>query len=300
MTLSQAVALPGALPTRLDAVFADLDGLDLATTMSLILILLYGGDTWTLRVPAAALCVCAFLLRPLRRSSDLWFALFLVAAVANAFRWHVIDNHKYLITWWCLALSMAFAGQDPGAALARSARWLLGLCFGFAMAWKLSSADFTSGAFFQWHLLMDARFLPLAHWVAGLPVETLGANLRSLEALTAPDSALLGASIQHNATLKAMAAGMTAWTLAIEGLVAVAFLAPVHSRLARCRDLALLCFVLSTYLLAPVLGFASVLLCLGAAQADRPLTRGLYALSFAMLQLYAAPWKELLLQLTTR
>lgn len=63
------------------------------------------------------------------------------------------------------------------------------------------------------------------------------------------------------------------WTLLIEGAVAASFLAPKRSWLARHRDLFLMAFVGTTYIVLPVVGFAMSLCILGLAQCDRARSR---------------------------
>lgn len=269
------------------------DRTELTISLTLLLLMLHAGGRWYLGVPVLTLCVAAFAFPRLRTNDNLWFALTLVLATANSFHWYTIDNHKYLITWWALAVSMALATPRPAEALAWSARVMLGLCFAFATGWKAVSADFTSGDFFEFHLLFDQRFAELAWWVAGVTPDIARQNHEALVSLTSPEAQRLSVSLTGTPALRALSGLMTGWTLFIEGALALAFLLPTRTALSRWRDLALLVFVLSTYLLAPVMGFALVLLCMGAAQARTGWARIGYALCFAFVQLYQSPWKNL-------
>lgn len=66
-----------------------------------------------------------------------------------------------------------------------------------------------------------------------------------------------------------MALVLTWWTILIEAVVAVLFLWPEDRGPSRWRDPALLVFILTTYPVAPVIGFAWVLAAMGTAQSTR-------------------------------
>ena len=66
--------------------------------------------------------------------------------------------------------------------------------------------------------------------------------------------------------LEIMAQVLTWWTIIIEAVVAVLFLWPEDRGPSRWRDLTLLAFIVTTYPVAPVIGFAWVLASMGVAQ----------------------------------
>ena len=59
-------------------------------------------------------------------------------------------------------------------------------------------------------------------------------------------------------------------TLALEGVIAVAFLAPLRGSWRQLRDLTLLMFVVLTYAIVPVAGFGLLLVVMSLAQSDLP------------------------------
>jgi hypothetical protein len=274
-----------------------LDPFELISVLSLFLLMLYGGDYWYLRVPLTIVAIAAMMHPPLRRAPETWFCLSAILLVGNLTNWYVIDNHKYLITYWCLAVSIAHCTANPQQTLARSARLLIGLAFLFAVFWKAVSPDYPDGAFFHQTLLTDRRFTILAR-LAGLSRLMTENNARLVDSLTGFDAALTTVALHSNAMVATVARFMTWWTLAIEAVTAAAFLVPTDWRLARYRDPVLILFLLSTYSLAPVIGFGWVLAIMGAAQAsDRPRFARLgYVAALFMLQVYRVPWKSFFIQ----
>lgn len=143
----------------------------------------------------------------------------------------------------------------------------------------------------RYTLLTDSRFSEIATLVGGISSEDLEANREALTTLDQPDGPLLPVELRSSERLDLAASALTWWTLAIEGAVAVTFLVPWR-RLARYRDVALIAFVLTTYAVAPVVGFGWVLVCLGLAQRERsrrflPLA---YVGAFLAVQIFTAPW----------
>ena len=88
--------------------------------------------------------------------------------------------------------------------------------------------------------------------------------------------------------------GATLWTLAIEGALAVAFLAPAWIT-KRFRDPLLLTFCAVTYAFAPVGGVAWLLLSMGLAQAQpaRGTTAAYLGVALLVLVYDQDPWRWL-------
>jgi hypothetical protein len=101
--------------------------------------------------------------------------------------------------------------------------------------------------------------------------------------------------------LRGLALGLTWGGLAIESLIALAFLAPAATRLGRLRHPSLLCFIATIYALAPVAGFGWLLAAMGMAQLDddQHRLRAAYVAVFVAVLLYAeTPLVERLLGCT--
>ncbi|HUF79379.1 MAG TPA: hypothetical protein VMR44_10735 [Thermoanaerobaculia bacterium] len=286
-------AAPGLRRALADLPAADRVGL--VTAMTLVLLLLFSGGGWYVQAPVAVLGAAGLLLPPLRRSSWFWLGLGALLFAGFLYEWSIVDNHQYLYVYWCLALGLALRTAEPGAQLAVSARWLVALCFLSATIWKALSPDFLDGSFFHQALLVDSRLQWAAEHVAGLPGDVNAANRRALGSLLGYSAEVAPIELRSSPTVAALARILAWATLAIEGLIAFAFAGPARWPLGRLRAPLLLAFVLSTYALAPVIGFGWILLILGLAQApDRGPIPTAYVVAFLVLPLYRVPWRELL------
>lgn len=263
---------------------------ELVGLMTLLLLLLFPENIWYLKVGVYGLSILAILHRPLLRSPALWLALTFFLVAGHARSWFYIDNHKFLITYWCLAVGLARLAAEPMQALRHSARYLIGLAFLFAVVAKLLSPDYLSGAFFEGMLLSDVRFARVASFVGGIPLQNIQfSDLARLDLAEIGDPAL-PLPYPSSGRLSAFAFVLTWWTLFIELAVALAFLWPEDRGLSRWRDAVLLVFMITTYPIAPVIGFAWVLAAMGVAQASTQRSArwtGLYVATYLAVMLLA-------------
>lgn len=293
---STASSLPQRGFSRwLHSTMAAFDGLSLteqAAMLTLPLLLLYTQDEWYVRVPVICLSVGGLVFSQLRHNAYFWFALVCFMGTGIAFTWEASDNHKYAITYWCLALFFVQWFAADLSNLRTSARLLLGLIFGFAVLWKAISPDFSSGDFFQHAFLFDERFSGKLALLGIVDAEAMELNGLARQTLTSFDGSFNTVSISIPPSLPLMAKGLAWWTLALEGLIALCFLLPATNRLAKWGDPLLVLFILSTYVIAPVIGFGWLLIIMGVIQCA-PTRKGMrfaYLASLLLLQLFRLPW----------
>ena len=228
------------------ALYTELVGMnafDVTARLTLLLLIVYAHDYWYLRVPMIILCSAGLLTPFLYRKSSFWFLLTAFLAFAVSYNWFVVDNHKYLMAYWCLALCMSLTAPHPAKALAINARLLIGLCFLFAVIWKgLLSSDFVDGSFFHFTLLTDGRFHRFASFFGGVTDEVRLKNLHLLATLRSGAGVPSFVQLEYPWTLTQLARLMTWGTLVIEAAVAISFLCPPKWLLAKLRHAAALAF----------------------------------------------------------
>ena len=278
---------------------------DLVTNLSLVLFLLHAPEFWYARSPLTVLAICGLIYRPLRMRMEFWAATTAILALSLWLNWFAVDNHKYLEAYLSLALCCTFtaAEADRPAILAGTARWLIGLCVGLSVAWKLISPDFIDGSFFEFTLLVDDRFAHVASWFGGVSLETLYQNREVEHMLThgyVQGVAVEDVTLKSSAQLKLLAGCITGWTLAIESLLALAFLLPSRLRLSWLRDPALIVFAATTYLVANVQGFGWLLMILGIAQCRRTRAAFLYVAVYLLIEVYNIPYGDMVSSVLSR
>ena len=273
--------------------------LDLVAPLTLLLLLLYPVGPWALSVFLQLGAVAGLVYRPLQHVSGYWLLLAVGMGTGCLLLWHDADNHKYLLAYWCLALGLSCGADDTAQALRINAQLLVGLCFLWAVAWKLWSPNFLTGEFFEYAMLTDDRLFGLAQLFTDLTPDVYEHNRAAIDRLTAYSSTLDQVSLNGPARVHFLARVLTAWTIFIEGAVAVSFLWPSSARRATwARNGSLLAFALTTYFATPVSGFAWVLLIMGIAQVrpERAAWRLAYLGGLALVILYQLDLVDLLLQ----
>lgn len=270
--------------------------LDLYAIMTLLLLLVYPSSFWYVRIPLTVLCVSAFVFSALRFDPRFWFVTAMVVMAGNYQNWFMVDNHKYLLGYWCLALFCCLLTELPEKTLATIARKLIAFSFLFAVFWKIASRDFLNSTFFHYALLLDDRFSGVSELLGGMTNELMDANRTAYRALINFDSRIDAVQLLFTKGITYLARIVTWWTLIIELVVAVSFLWPLGKSISRWRDFFLLIFILSTYSVAPVLGFGWTLIIMGLVQCENRYryVRWLYMAAFVVLQIYNLPFRAIL------
>jgi len=208
--------------------------------------------TWT--VAGSGLVVRAWLERP-----ELWSVVAALVGMRLVVDWPLADNHIYLLFYWVL-VTLAFRTSRPFPTLARSARWLVGLTFLFAMLWKAVLApEYLDGRFFRVTLLTDDRFAWLAQTAGGYTAPQMHDNRAALEPAPEGTEVLNGPTLVLTPAFERLALAMTWGGLLLESSVAILFLAPVTRRLSTLRHVLLCAFCFCTYSVAPIAGFGWLL-----------------------------------------
>jgi hypothetical protein len=266
-------------------------------SITLILFLLYGPDAWYVRAFLAAASIIGLIWRGTLANPWLWLALSSLLGSAVYVERFSADNHQYLMAYWALAIALSYFTPSPFRYLRTNARLLVGLAFAFAAGWKLFSPDFLSGSFFEFTLLSDQRFSGFAAWISGTSPDVLAANRDAIRGLY-DDSRGAPLVLQGEASLRSLAVTMAWFTVAIETWIAAAFLLPSSWWPSRTRDVALNAFLLTTYAVATVPGFAYVLIAMGLVQCERKpqWVRFLYFVSLVATQVYTIPWARIALR----
>ncbi|HSR69623.1 MAG TPA: hypothetical protein VLU25_16955 [Acidobacteriota bacterium] len=273
--------------------FLSRDVLDIVTKLTVIMLIIHLTE---IRATIIILCGVAVLFPKVGRSTYFWLLVFVSLATAIFINWHLMDNHIYLIAYWCLTLSLVTAGPGAGRVLHVNARLLIGLCFLFATFWKAVSPDYLSGDFFHFTLLTDPRLESFARLVGGVPERAFVENAQTVSELSgAPEGR--EAFLQGTPLLAWVAQVLTWLTIVMEGLLALAFLLPLPPSLAVWRHVLLLLFALGTYSIAPVIGFGWVLMIMGLAQCEEEhkWLRLAYIVVFFVLITFRLPWPSFFL-----
>ncbi len=278
------------------------DKSDLLCYITLLLLLFYIDDVWYLEQPIRVLCFLGLFFKKARLNIEFWVAIVSIFAASNLIHWYLIDNHMYLMLYWVLTLlisriifAISQSQESSLDILAFNGRWLLVCCMSLAVFWKLFQADYTDGSFFEFTLITDERFKNFASKIGHVDISKLSyngyveQNIFMLKEL----KHVLSSSLQ----IEKLAKALTWWTIGIEATIAILFLIPDHPskrRFTMLKHWSLIFFILSTYLIAPVFGFAWLLILMGLACLPQGYghMRLAYVITLLMTQLYRMPFGD--------
>lgn len=273
---------------------SEVSALDLALRLTLLDLLLHPIGEESIRFAILGLAVAGLLLPGLLKRPALWGILTILTGSRVLFDWPLPDNHAYLLSYWCLAITVSCCVEDRDRGLAVQGRWLIAAVFGFATLWKLVLApDFVDGTFFRVTLLTDPRFEAMTRLIGGLSIEEINAARAALSRHSDGGTLDSVAAAMPSAWMKGLAFAITGWTLAIEFALCVAFLWRRGVGPSKYRDALLILFCATTYAVATVDGFGWLLIAMGVAQSEfeRPRIRAAYLATFALIFFYReVPW----------
>jgi hypothetical protein len=263
--------------------------------LTAVLLMLYGASSVGVQAILVILTGAMLVFDPLLRWRSVWWILVAVLVCDNVRQWSLIDNHKYLISYWaviCAAWVSSSLGFDR---VATTARQLVGVVFVAAVAWKLVAGQYLSGLFFYFTFITDYRIARLGALLVGTGTGDVGLAREAVTVLADLGGAGHTLVMPVSEGLALASIVMSYLTLAVEGAVGLLHLVP-SGRVYWLRHASLLAFICCTYVLLPVVAFAFTLCVLGLSQVregDMWLKRT-YVIVCGLVQLTQVPWQQLL------
>ena len=269
-------------------------GIELILRLTAVELLLRPMGPWGVRPLILAAAGLALLIPRTLSSSFTWYVLTALLTARIIADWPLPDNHIYLLTYWCLALALSIGTTDPARTLATNARLLVGTAFLMAVIWKaFLSPDYLDGRFFRVTWLTDARFTDAVQLLGRMSATQLTDNRQNLAPFPEGAEPLDHSPPADPAAFRYLVLMSTWGVLALEALVAFAFLFPRGARAGPLHHLSLLLFCGVTYAIAPVAGFGWLLLTMGVAlcRADQRVLRATYVVTWFLVLFYSEiPW----------
>ena len=181
-----------------------------------------------------------------------------------------IPNHKHIYAYALGAITLGlFAFTDIDELthfLKKQSRYIIGLCFLLATVGKFLAPEFIDGYFFEFTAGTDHRFFGFSSILGGIPPEALEQNRIWLDHLITTTRVSDTFILNGASSLTLVAYMLTYWTIFIEGMIAISFCVPSAWKLSKYRDWFLVIFIITTYPIATVAGFAVILTTLGFMQ----------------------------------
>ena len=241
----------------------------LVLRFSLLFTLFHGRTDEIGRALLSCIATLAMISERFLRNALLWSAFVFVLVWRNLEPWYLIDNHQYLIMYWCFACGLCCVSRNPAKVLDVNARLLVGLCFALATFWKLAGQEYLSGSFLEHTLMSDKRFESFTSLACGIPRGTFVEARRQLGILADVSTPDAFVTLGCSPCVRVLARALSYWTILIEGSLGLVFLLLPKAPFYFLRHALLLIFLFTTYALVPVPGFATLLATMGIAHSQR-------------------------------
>ncbi|MDD7885830.1 hypothetical protein [Flavivirga sp. 57AJ16] len=275
------------------------DLLLLVLKMVLIILLILMKDNTVLAILVPVIVVPGLLFNRIASNKYFWLLLSLFSVIPYLILDLVgyVPNHKHIFAYVILAITLMLFFSEKNSILNNlrvQAKYIIGLCFLFAVAGKFLAPEFVDGSFFKFTNTIDPRFYGFTSFVADVDPLLLKENEINMQNLLSTNNTELFFDVNGAEGLSTIGLIISYWTIFIEGMIAITFCLPATTLLSKYRNVFLIAFILTTYPIATVYGFAIILATLGFIQATKPnkLTKYamFYLLVFILLPLIKIPF----------
>lgn len=276
---------------------AQIDEVTLIGQLTLVLLILFGPSDWYAETVYRGALVLGVVFPFLVKKWQLWIPLTLITATAHFVDWLPVDNHKWLMLYWLLAFSIGtivhrFDMQALRDLLRTTAWFMLIFLMFFSVVQKVIGGDYLNGAFFEYTIISEDRFYPIAHFLGGMSNEDFFGNDEQFWPKDGGGNLLPEFKLNTSERITIIALGMSYLLILIELLIP-AYLLFRDSLSQNIAHILNGVFVVGVYLVAPVYSFAFFICLLGIASQQKrsPPFIFMYVLLMMLIFLYdEVPW----------
>lgn len=273
--------------------------LQIMLKMIVLILLLFMVESTVLTIIIPIFTIPALLINKLVINKYYWLILSIATSIPYLINDLVgyVPNHKHIYAYVCIAVCAVLFMSDKSNKiqnLGTQSKYIIGLCFLFAVAGKFLAPEFLNGAFFEFTNTADPRFFGFTSQIAGVDMKDLLENEAHLNKLTKFNDPNFTFKLKGVENIGTIGLIISYWTILIEGMIAISFCVPQKLFIAKFRNIFLIAFIITTYPIATVPGFAILLTALGFIQSikDNKLTNYslFYLFVFFLLPLIQIPF----------
>lgn len=300
--MNKLKTLAGSLNNRFQLNNGD-NILNLALLMLLVIFLVYMKDNGYLSIFMPVILIPGLLFSAVRQNKFFWL---LVSLMGCTF-YLVLDlvgyvpNHKHIFAYVILAVTLSMFIKEkvhPLDFMKHQSKIIIGLCFLFATTGKFMAPEFLNGSFFEFTNTTDPRFFGFSTLIGGVDMHALQQNEANLNAIVNTINPLFSFPVNGVEQIHTWGFLISYWTIFIEGMIAISFCLPSRFLIAKYRNVFLVTFIITTYPIATVTGFAIILTALGFIQSVKDnklsLVSYFYLAVYVLLPLNLFPFTRLL------
>ena len=290
---------------KLEALFGERDVyLWTCLKMVLVLLLLFAIEIPAYGVVVPLLAVPGILVQRIAFNAYYWVLIALVFTLFYFFLGtaHFVPNYKLgfvsLITSVTIVLFAKRNDEDWPRLFRKLVRWVIGIGFLIIATGRLLSAEYLDGSYHEFHFLTDRSLHRATSALTGLGTPELYGVSQSFTQLLSSTDPSRQISVLTNPMLRPTALLWAYFTVFLQAMIAITFLAPRGSWLNRRREWFLIAFIVGTFPLDTAPGFATMVACAAFIQSFRKgkptLFSLFYLLLFMAVPLFRLPFLQIL------
>ena len=235
---------------------------------------------------ATTAIVIALLFPSFLSSPKFWLPILAAAIPSVAVYWYLIDNHKYLLFYWVIVVSLCSFIKEDSSFLkitGECARLLMLLTMAAAVLQKTISDSYLSGEMFSYLLLTDDRFFFWSKLFSCVTQQELIYNSEMLKqaGLAISNAQALEFQLKGWECIQPVAQYFTWLNYLDQALLSLLVLFKRFDQ-SFFKHALIMLFIIGTYLVAPVYGFGWTLcifgMCFTANQDNKNFNLYLYSL----------------------
>jgi len=245
--------------------------LTLSLQMLLIVLLIFMSDNGYLTIFMPVAIIPGILFKSVRENIYFWVFISFMSCTFYLVRDldGYVPNHKHVFAYVILMITISLLFKSKTNRLTfikKQSKYIIGLIFLFALIGKILAPEFLNGSFFQFTNTTDPRFFGFSSLIGHVDFSLLKDNEQNLSMLLNTNNPGENFLLHGPDGIKMFGIIISYWTIFIEGMIAISFCMPSRFLIAKYRNIFLVTFILTTYPIATVTGFAIILTTLGFMQ----------------------------------
>lgn len=276
---------------------------DLILVMTLLMFLYITNDLPLYAIFIPLFTIPAILFERIRQSYFIWVFIFLYFGWFYIFKGteRYVPNHKYLYFLFTLLIIITLYARKKSKEwfyiFKSSCQYMIGFIFLLATIGKFLAPEFLNGTFFKFTLLTDERFFNFTEIVGGIDKAKVWSTYHEFLDLKTTSNSLESIQLPDSNRLNILALYLSYWTILIEGAIALTFLVKESFVLSKYRNWVLLIFIVTTYPIATVPGFAILLALLAFISVRKTKSEKVwklvYLITFMLIPLFKIPFMKI-------
>lgn len=275
--------------STIESLFKTVDTWQTICLMTLFTLLTFTGLNKQIEMIYGCIFIFAVIFRSILDRELFWFVVLLLVLIPSIIDWWSLGGHAFLVLYWIIAIFLSFFSEDRLSFVSKAGQYLIGCVFLFAAIWKFMSPEFADGDAMKYFMITTVPMGITTSPFTGLDRHSLSTNINNISQLLTQDTTQT-VNLVGRFSVDRPAAVFTAITQFIEITIAFIFIVPLSYKWSIIREILLILFFLTAYIIMPVPGFAVLFSCIGFAFSKSIYSKAFFIFAFFLWQIITLPF----------